>query len=243
LSEYTATDNIHVNLNDPASSNDVVDVVVYDLGNYVRGDTGVQGALSNFQGTQGVGNQGLQGTQGLSNQGVQGVLSNFQGIQGNSGAQGPEGPQGESGQTGTNTINIYDDSANPNENRYVGILSTTSGSTDTLFVHSNKLVFNPSSGTLTAIDFNSASDENLKYNIKEIENSIEKITKLKGVSFNWKGTNNSSIGVIAQDIEKIFPELVFSTNGQKTVNYNGLIGLLISAVKELNEKIEKINKF
>jgi hypothetical protein len=101
------------------------------------------------------------------------------------------------------------------------------------------LTFNPSTGTLTAIDFNSASDENLKYNIKEIENSIEKISKLKGVSFNWKTTNNPSMGVIAQNVEEILPELVFTSNGQKTVNYGGLIGLLISAINELNEKINK----
>ena len=134
---------------------------------------------------------------------------------------------------------IYDDQVNPDESRYVGIVSTTSGTTDTIIVHSNKLTFNPASGTLTAIDFNSASDENLKDNIKNIENSIEKISQLRGVTFNWKSTNNPSIGVIAQEVEKVLPELVFTTDNQKTVNYSGLIALLISAVNELNEKIQK----
>jgi hypothetical protein len=98
--------------------------------------------------------------------------------------------------------------------------------------------FNPSTCTLTAVDFNSTSDINLKTNIEVIHNSIEKINKLSGITFNWKKDNRPSVGVIAQDVEEIFPELVSEVNGEKTVNYNGLIGLLIEAIKELNMKIE-----
>ena len=98
--------------------------------------------------------------------------------------------------------------------------------------------FNPSTCTLTAVDFNSTSDINLKTNIEVIHNSIEKINKLSGITFNWKKDNRPSVGVIAQDVEEIFPELVSEVNGEKTVNYNGLIGLLIEAIKELNTKIE-----
>ena len=47
------------------------------------------------------------------------------------------------------------------------------------------------------------------------------------------------MGVIAQNVEEILPELVFTSDGQKTVNYSGLIALLISAINELNEKINK----
>jgi len=101
------------------------------------------------------------------------------------------------------------------------------------------------SGVVTATDYNSTSDIALKQNIHKIENSISKIIEINGVSFNWKETNKPSMGVIAQNIEKVFPELV---NGEdpKTVNYNGIIGVLIEAIKEqqiqINTLEDRINK-
>ncbi len=101
------------------------------------------------------------------------------------------------------------------------------------------------SGVVTATDYNSTSDIALKQNIHKIENSISKIIEIDGVSFNWKETNKPSMGVIAQNIEKVFPELV---NGEdpKTVNYNGIIGVLIEAIKEqqiqINTLEDRINK-
>jgi hypothetical protein len=58
------------------------------------------------------------------------------------------------------------------------------------------------------------------------------VIQIRGVTFDWKETNRSSAGVIAQEVEKVLPELV---NGKeiKTVNYNGVIGALVEAVKEL----------
>ena len=109
-------------------------------------------------------------------------------------------------------------------------------------VTSTAFSFNPSTCTLTAIDFNSTSDLKLKTNIKQISNSIFKIRKLKGITFNWKENNRPSVGVIAQDIEKVFPELVNEVNGEKTVNYNGLIGLLIESIKEQQTELELIKE-
>ena len=91
-------------------------------------------------------------------------------------------------------------------------------------------------GIVTATDFNSASDLKLKENIQAIENPIDKILNINGVSFDWKETGKSSMGVIAQDVEKVLPELVNGTDS-KTVNYNGLIGLLIEVVKEQQKEI------
>ena len=91
-------------------------------------------------------------------------------------------------------------------------------------------------GIATATDFNSASDLKLKENIQAIENPIDKILNINGVSFDWKETGKSSMGVIAQDVEKVLPELVNGTDS-KTVNYNGLIGLLIEVVKEQQKEI------
>jgi hypothetical protein len=90
-------------------------------------------------------------------------------------------------------------------------------------------------------DISSSSDINLKENIKTVENSLDTLTQLRGVSFDWKKTGRSSYGVIAQELEEILPELV--KNGEvKSVNYNGLIGVLIEAVKELSEEVKELKK-
>ena len=85
---------------------------------------------------------------------------------------------------------------------------------------------------MTAINFNSTSDINLKTNIQQIDDSLSKVIQIRGVTFNWKETNRGSAGGIAQEVEKVLPELV---NGEeiKTVNYNGVIGALVEAFKEL----------
>jgi hypothetical protein len=94
------------------------------------------------------------------------------------------------------------------------------------------------SGNVTAIDFNSTSDQTLKINIEKLNNSIEILKKINPVSFNWKDNGEKSYGVIAQELEKILPELVRDNNGTKTVSYIPLIALLIDAVLELNQKLE-----
>jgi len=94
---------------------------------------------------------------------------------------------------------------------------------------------------VNATDFNSTSDINLKTNIKTITNPIDKIIKIDGVSFNWKSNNKSSLGVIAQNIEKVLPELV-EGNDTKTVNYNGIIGLLIECVKDQQKQIDDLKQ-
>jgi hypothetical protein len=95
------------------------------------------------------------------------------------------------------------------------------------------------SGILTATDINSASDIRLKTNIKPFENTLEKIVHINGVSFNWIENNAKSGGIIAQDVEKVFPELV-NGGDHKTVNYNGLIGVLVESIKELKQEIEDL---
>jgi len=95
------------------------------------------------------------------------------------------------------------------------------------------------SGTVTATDFNSTSDVKLKKNIKQIEDPISKIMTIEGVSFNWKSDNRPSLGVIADQLENTLPELV-SDDDPKTVNYNGLVGLLIECVKNQQQQIDEL---
>jgi len=94
-------------------------------------------------------------------------------------------------------------------------------------------------GIVTATDFNSTSDINLKENIHTVQNALDVVNNLRGVSFNWKESGRSSYGVIAQELQKVLPELVHGDN-PKTVNYNGIIGVLIEAVKELKKEIEEL---
>ena len=96
-------------------------------------------------------------------------------------------------------------------------------------------------GDIAAANFNSTSDINLKENIQTIVNPLDKIIKLNGVTFNWKENQKPSIGVIAQELEAVLPELVTQGN-IKTVNYNGIIGVLIEAVKEQQKQIEELKK-
>lgn len=94
-------------------------------------------------------------------------------------------------------------------------------------------------GIVTAADFNSTSDEILKENITTVENAVDLNNQLRGVRFEWKKDGRPSYGVIAQELEQVLPELVSDTD-PKTVNYNGIIGVLIEAVKELSERVDEL---
>ena len=97
-------------------------------------------------------------------------------------------------------------------------------------------------GTITAADFNSTSDIKFKTNIKPIISPLSKLLQLNGVTFNWKEDNKQSVGVIAQEVEKVFPELVEECDDHKVVKYNGLIGVLIESVKEVLQKVENLEE-
>jgi hypothetical protein len=104
-------------------------------------------------------------------------------------------------------------------------------------------------GDVIAYSTTTASDERLKENVKVIENPLDKLDQLRGVTFDWIDREDKrSGGVIAQELEKVMPELVREVDSLKNedsfkaVDYNGLIGLLIEAVKELSDKCNNCNK-
>lgn len=92
-----------------------------------------------------------------------------------------------------------------------------------------------------------SSDERLKDNIQNIENPIEKVQSLKGVTWDWNDNADEvqqslpNVGVIAQDVEKVLPQLVTDRdNGFKGVDYAKLTGLLIEAVKDQQKQIDEL---
>ena len=91
-----------------------------------------------------------------------------------------------------------------------------------------------------------SSDKRLKENIKPIENALDKVNKISGVTFEWnekshKETGKKDVGVIAQEIEAILPELVDNrSNGYKAVDYPKLTALLIEAVKDLSNQVKEL---
>ena len=89
-----------------------------------------------------------------------------------------------------------------------------------------------------------SSDKNLKTNIKNISNPIEKIKQIGGYEFDWKLESEKTgydVGVIAQEIEAILPEVVTTRdNGYKAVRYEKIIPLLIEAIKEQQQQIDDL---
>ena len=96
-------------------------------------------------------------------------------------------------------------------------------------------------GNISATNFNSTSDVTLKQDVSVIDNALEMISQLEGVSWKWKETLKPSLGVTAQNVETVAPELV-SNGSHKSVNYNGLIGILIEAVKELKSEVDELKR-
>lgn len=90
-----------------------------------------------------------------------------------------------------------------------------------------------------------SSDERFKDNIVEIENAVEKVESIRGVEFDWNNKQDTytghDIGVIAQEVEAILPEIVATRdNGYKAVKYEKLTALLLTAVKELSERVKTL---
>lgn len=95
------------------------------------------------------------------------------------------------------------------------------------------------SGTVTATEYNSTSDITLKENLVNIKSPLDAINTLNGYHFTWKENGDGAYGVVAQEIEALFPEMVREgKDGIKRVSYDSLIPVLIEAIKELKKKVE-----
>jgi len=105
---------------------------------------------------------------------------------------------------------------------------------------SDKLVVDGAGNVTAQGSVDSASDLKLKTNIKTIDNALDKTLKLRGVEFDRIDIENEhQIGVIAQEVLKVIPEVVHGDE-TKSVSYGNLVGLLIEAIKELKKEIDDL---
>ena len=161
------------------------------------------------------------------------------------------------GTSGSVTLSVESDVREHNNQHFGGsggefTLYDGSNQLYRMYVNNEEMAQLDASGNLDVendiIAFSSsvASDERLKENIKPIDNALDTLMKLEGVTFDWKKDGKNSMGLIAQEVEKHIPYLVEdrkminSDEMSKKLNYNGLIGLLLESIKELKTEIEDL---
>jgi hypothetical protein len=117
--------------------------------------------------------------------------------------------------------------------------SLNPGITDVVF-------YNPASGTgmdVFAKSFQPGSSRRWKANIKPIEEALDKVQRLRGVNYDWKADGKHDIGLIAEEVGEVIPEIVtYEENGKdaKGLDYARLVALLIEAVKEQQKEIAEL---
>lgn len=136
---------------------------------------------------------------------------------------------GSTNTSGSNNIYINNNGCSTDSNRT--IIGNTG--TVTTFTYGDFT----SEGNVTAY-----SDESLKDNIEKIENALEKLKQLEGVTYNRNDYPDRPrhMGLIAQCVERVVPEVIGEVDGKLTVAYGNLIALVVEALKEVNERLEKI---
>ena len=172
------------------------------------------------------------------------------------------------GSIATQCVIIYDDNdnngifahRNNKNNTDFALLQTSTGKTrinckngsgNIIFTHGSsdiKQEFDSDGNVIIQGNLFSYSDIRIKTNIETIENALDKVISLRGVTYNMikdikenPNTAQKYVGLIAQEVETIIPEAVKEENGFKTVAYGNLVSILIEAVKELKKKFDFLN--
>ena len=180
----------------------------------------------------------------------------------------PEYELDVNGSIATQCVIIYDDDdnngvfahRNNKNNTDFALLQTNTGKTrinckngsgNIIFTHGStdiKQEFDSDGNVIIQGNLFSYSDIRIKTNIETIENALDKVTSLRGVTYNMikdikenPNTARKHTGLIAQEVETVIPEAVKEENGFKTVAYGNLVSVLIEAVKELKQKFDFLN--
>jgi hypothetical protein len=129
-----------------------------------------------------------------------------------------------------------DDPTNPSGLRFVDMFSNNPDAWTLTVDSMGNVILKPDDG-------HSKSSRRWKENIRPIEGALEKVLKLRGVYFRWKETGKEDIGMIAEEVGEVVPEVVtYEENGvdAKALDYARLVSLLVEAVKEQQKEIEKL---
>ena len=104
-------------------------------------------------------------------------------------------------------------------------------------------------GDITAYSTTTTSDARLKENVRDLEGSLDKTLKLRGVKFDWidESKSKDNLGFIAQEVEEVIPEVVkdiTNIDGEehKVVNYQAVVPVLVEAIKELKAEIDELRE-
>lgn len=144
------------------------------------------------------------------------------------------------------TLIAIGQAVNTNSNVAFKTITLNDGATTN---RNESIYLNGSNGTIVAegniTAYGSVSDITMKENISPISDALEKVSKLGGYIFNYKGDETPMTGVMAQELMEVLPEVVYEIENPKTgkttyaVRHGNIVGLLIEAIKELSAKIDK----
>ncbi len=101
----------------------------------------------------------------------------------------------------------------------------------------------PVGGYVRAQEFLSFSDRRLKTDIRPLVSALDDVGRLRGVTFKWKADGRPDLGFVAQEVERVRPELVRAdASGWKALDYSGVVALSVSALKELGEENARLKR-
>jgi len=139
----------------------------------------------------------------------------------------------------TNQISIISGLVYPPTSNFVSLGNSTYQFKDGYFDGTLYTDAISNSGSITSATYFYSSDAALKEDIQTIENPLEKVQQLRGVSYKWKDTGRKDIGLVADEVQEVLPELVVE-KGHKHIDYGHMIGLLVEAMKEQQKEIEEL---
>ena len=160
--------------------------------------------------------------------------------------------------SGTTDIGIL--TASSDSGSYVGFLDNATSTIPKIGAVGNKLILDASqyvgikrtdpsyaldvSGTIRATgNVIAYSDARVKENVETIPNALDKVKAMRGVNYNKIGEEKREVGVIAQEVLEVLPEVVHQDEqGMYSVAYGNIVGVLIEAIKELTKEVEDLKK-
>ena len=223
------------------------------------GSSGTSGSSgsSGSSGTSGIGTSGSSGSSGTS--GVSGA-SGTSGLSGSSGSSGSSGTSGSGASGSSGTSGTSPGGLSGGVNQYVAVWNSgttlTTGTIQDDFGGRVAVNGNPGAIGGYALEVTgdiyatgniiAFSDESVKDNVKTIENALDKVNNMRGVTFTRNDEEDKErvyAGVIAQEMEQAFPEVVFENpNGTKAVAYPNIVSVLIEAIKEQQIQIDELKR-